>query len=124
MKKTLSPAQEKLWNDPRLDELKKRFALEPLPSKQASYNHRIEMAVDQLFKELRAKTLILAFAITCGYVPVHQPVGQAPSWKFWETRKPGPRGLTKENFEIPAYKPNDIAKTSWKLNPLNIIQII
>ena len=53
MKKTLTPAQEKLFNDPRLDELKHRFQLVPLPSKQASENHRIDLLVDQLIKETK-----------------------------------------------------------------------
>jgi hypothetical protein len=78
MKKDLSPKQEKLFNNPCLDELKKRFQLEPIPSAQASINHRIEMTVDQILKEVRSKILVLLLMAAVPPAHTTTPTGKLP----------------------------------------------
>jgi hypothetical protein len=49
MNQSLTPAQNKLWNDSRLQELISRFQLEPLPSKEVLFQNKITARIDEWF---------------------------------------------------------------------------
>jgi hypothetical protein len=51
MKDILTPAQIRLFNDPKLAELRKRFDLQPLQSKESRLGHNVTQRIEEWFAQ-------------------------------------------------------------------------